>query len=232
MNKVVKGKSPPTSGHVAFKGRAHPKAVALHDCKQCRNCLLCIALRPMRRLPPGEQFFGKQKTESHPVFRVFPRSYPRIRRFVEMTLVSDKHEEIKHAAEELFATKPGLDEVLPRGHGPARAGSPGVPHAWRRWPSSSRPRPIAQIHRMVAELRKVAPPKDLAEETQVITVRIPKSMHEALRIEAFEHHTTMNKLCISKLLQFIDAENVPPRSKRKPAGDGSDEEEKESEVGL
>ena len=34
-------------------------------------------------------------------------------------------------------------------------------------------------------------------------------MHEFLRIEAYEHHTTMNKLCISKLLQFIDRGNVP-----------------------
>ena len=40
-------------------------------------------------------------------------------------------------------------------------------------------------------------------------MRIPQSMHEALRIEAYEHHTSMNKLCISKLLRFIHAENVP-----------------------
>ncbi len=43
----------------------------------------------------------------------------------------------------------------------------------------------------------------------MITVRLPKSLHEALRVEAHEHRTSMNKLCISKLLQFIDAENVP-----------------------
>ena len=47
------------------------------------------------------------------------------------------------------------------------------------------------------------------EPTQVITVRLPKSLHEALRVEADEHHTSMNKLCISKLLQFIDHERVP-----------------------
>ena len=35
-----------------------------------------------------------------------------------MTPISEKHEEIKDAVEKLFATKPGLDEVLPRGHGP------------------------------------------------------------------------------------------------------------------
>ena len=46
-------------------------------------------------------------------------------------------------------------------------------------------------------------------------------MHESLRIEAHEYHTTMNKLCISKLLQFIDTENVPTSI-----------EEKKAEVGL
>ena len=44
-------------------------------------------------------------------------------------------------------------------------------------------------------------------------------MHEALRIEAYEHRTSMNKLCISKLLQFIDTENVPRRSKKKKPDD-------------
>jgi hypothetical protein len=47
------------------------------------------------------------------------------------------------------------------------------------------------------------------EPTRVITIRLPKSMHETLRAEAHEHRTSMNKLCISKLMQFIDNENVP-----------------------
>jgi predicted HicB family RNase H-like nuclease len=47
------------------------------------------------------------------------------------------------------------------------------------------------------------------EPTRVITVRLPKCLHEALRAEAHEHRTSMNKLCISKLLQFIDEGMVP-----------------------
>ena len=47
------------------------------------------------------------------------------------------------------------------------------------------------------------------EPTRVITVRLPRSLHEALRVEAHEHRTSMNKLCVSKLLQFIDDEKVP-----------------------
>jgi predicted HicB family RNase H-like nuclease len=50
---------------------------------------------------------------------------------------------------------------------------------------------------------------DPEEPTRVITVRLPKSLHEALRVEAHEHRTSMNKLCVSKLLQFIDNEKVP-----------------------
>ena len=51
--------------------------------------------------------------------------------------------------------------------------------------------------------------KKPGEPTRVITVRIPRSMHDALKVEAHEHNTSMNKLCISKLLQFADRELVP-----------------------
>jgi predicted HicB family RNase H-like nuclease len=41
------------------------------------------------------------------------------------------------------------------------------------------------------------------EPTRVITVRLPESLHEALKAEASDHNTSMNKLCISKLLQVL-----------------------------
>lgn len=66
----------------------------------------------------------------------------------------------------------------------------------------------AQIQQMLAKLREQALPPN-AEETKVITVRLPRSLHEALRVEAHEHQTSMNKLCISKLLQFIDSQKIP-----------------------
>jgi hypothetical protein len=67
------------------------------------------------------------------------------------------------------------------------------------------------IQMMLSELRKRGPQKiDLEEEpTRVITIRIPKSLHEGLFAEAHEHLTSINKLCISKLLQFIENEMVP-----------------------
>jgi hypothetical protein len=49
----------------------------------------------------------------------------------------------------------------------------------------------------------------------VITVRLPKSLHEALRHEAHNHKTSMNKLCISKLLQVIADDLVPSDLERR-----------------
>ncbi len=74
------------------------------------------------------------------------------------------------------------------------------------------------IQQMLVKLRERNSPIDEEEEpTRVITVRLPKSLHETLRIEAHEHRTSMNKLCISKLLQVIDEELVPNGPSSKPA---------------
>lgn len=68
----------------------------------------------------------------------------------------------------------------------------------------------ADIQQMLAKLReRGATPADDLEPTRVITVRMPKSLHESLRNEAHEKRTSMNKLCISKLLQVIDEELIP-----------------------
>lgn len=55
--------------------------------------------------------------------------------------------------------------------------------------------------------------EDDSEEIQVITVRIPKSIHETLTEEAYQCRTSVNQLCISKLIQFIDKEMVPSDKK-------------------
>ena len=65
---------------------------------------------------------------------------------------------------------------------------------------------------MLAKLRERSvgtPVPDDLEPTRVITVRLPKSLHEALRAEAHERRTSMNKLCISKLLQVVDEQLIP-----------------------
>ena len=68
----------------------------------------------------------------------------------------------------------------------------------------------AQIQQMLTKLREgVSPSAEEAEPNRVITVRLPKSLHDLLREEAYEHRTSMNKLCISKLLRMIDQDLVP-----------------------
>jgi predicted HicB family RNase H-like nuclease len=68
-----------------------------------------------------------------------------------------------------------------------------------------------QIQHMLARLRaKNGDQADSGKEpTRVITVRLPQSLHESLRAEAHDRHTSMNKLCISKLLQMVERELVP-----------------------
>lgn len=68
----------------------------------------------------------------------------------------------------------------------------------------------ADIQQMLAKLREKSTGDDEGREpTRVITVRMPKSLHESLRQEAHSRRTSMNKLCISKLLQVISEELIP-----------------------
>ena len=72
----------------------------------------------------------------------------------------------------------------------------------------------ATIQRMLVKLREKKGANDCdSEPTRVITVRLPKSMHEYLRTEAHDLRTSMNKLCITKLLQMVESELVPTDSK-------------------
>ena len=67
-----------------------------------------------------------------------------------------------------------------------------------------------QIQKWLVKLREQKSSTDTeSEPTRVITVRLPKSMHEYLRTEAHDLRTSMNKLCISKLLQVIEQDMIP-----------------------
>ncbi len=67
-----------------------------------------------------------------------------------------------------------------------------------------------QIQKWLVKLREQKNATDTeSEPTRVITVRLPKSMHEYLRTEAHDLRTSMNKLCISKLLQVIEQDMIP-----------------------
>lgn len=80
---------------------------------------------------------------------------------------------------------------------------------------------FAEIQKMVASLRTRKAGGSKNEATRVITVRLPESLHEALKAEASDHNTSMNKLCISKLLQVLienekAAKNPPVPRPSKP----------------
>jgi predicted HicB family RNase H-like nuclease len=66
-----------------------------------------------------------------------------------------------------------------------------------------------EIQEMVAQLRVRANIVRPEEPTRVITIRLPVSLHELLTDEANLRRTSVNKLCISKLLQVVDEKFVP-----------------------
>ena len=74
-----------------------------------------------------------------------------------------------------------------------------------------------KLQQMITSLRekeRVLPPQ---EQTKVITIRLPVSLHDALTTEAHERHTSVNKLCISKLLKVVEEELVPNKKKKQRA---------------
>ena len=84
-----------------------------------------------------------------------------------------------------------------------------------------------EIQQMLAKLREKSTGEDAGREpTRVITVRMPKSLHESLRQEAHSRRTSMNKLCISKLLQVIGDELIPADMILAAAGQETENSEK------
>ena len=65
------------------------------------------------------------------------------------------------------------------------------------------------VQALIAQVREQSEEKDDARAaTRMITVRIPKVLHESLREEAHQRKTSMNKLCIWKLFQALDERNM------------------------
>lgn len=99
----------------------------------------------------------------------------------------------------------------------------------RHWESSEE---FLEVQEMLTALRSSDSGKgETVEPQRMITVRLPTSVHETLKIEAEEHQTSMNKLCLSKLMMNISSRFIPvesgrirgrkpgPQGKRKPATD-------------
>jgi hypothetical protein len=75
---------------------------------------------------------------------------------------------------------------------------------------------FAELQEMVAAMRSQDASKgDATEPERMITIRLPKSLHDALRIESEEMNLSINKLCISKLLQRIESRFIPIQQGRR-----------------
>lgn len=76
----------------------------------------------------------------------------------------------------------------------------------------------SQILKMLTALRsRELPENDPNDPQRMITVRLPKSLHEALCDEAERLNISVNKLCISRMLQLLDPAMIPETGS-KPRG--------------
>lgn len=63
----------------------------------------------------------------------------------------------------------------------------------------------ARIRELLDDLRNRQRERPVEREAQrVVTVRMPRSLHETLKAEAEEMRVSINTLCISKLLKMLD----------------------------
>ncbi len=78
----------------------------------------------------------------------------------------------------------------------------------------------SEEHSKVLEMLTILRSRDLPEndpheQQRMITVRIPKSLHDAICDEANELRVSVNKLCISRLLQKVDPAMIPSSSQKR-----------------
>jgi hypothetical protein len=89
-----------------------------------------------------------------------------------------------------------------------------------------------QVQLMLTALRsRDLPENDPNDPQRMITVRLPKSLHEAMCDEAVRLNISVNRLCISRMLQLLDPEMIPetnskprgrkPRTRSKPVASSS-----------
>ena len=75
-----------------------------------------------------------------------------------------------------------------------------------------------QVQMMLTALRsRDLPENDPNDPQRMITVRLPKSLHEALCDEALRLGISVNRLCISRMLQLLDPKMIPETG-TKPRG--------------
>ena len=126
-----------------------------------------------------------------------------------LTQTQEKYREILQVAEDLYRQDPDWVTFFREVVGIDGAVRKSFP-SFEELTAFEQSEEFDAIQKMLVKLReKRASADPETEPTRVITVRLPKSMHEYLRTEAHDLRTSMNKLCISKLLQVIGEEMIP-----------------------
>lgn len=73
-----------------------------------------------------------------------------------------------------------------------------------------------QLQEMLAAIRSQDNSKgDANEPERMITIRLPKSLHETLAAESEDANLSINKLCITKLIQSVNSRFVPVQKGRR-----------------
>ena len=125
---------------------------------------------------------------------------------------STRCQKVLQVARELFQSKPDWVTFFRETLGVSGAARNVFPRQ-QDYVAFEKSREYAEIQGMVLALRnRKIPGSSGNEPTRVITVRLPESLHEALKAEAADHNTSMNKLCISKLLQVLIDSNSSNKS--------------------
>jgi hypothetical protein len=99
-------------------------------------------------------------------------------------------------------------------------GGDGISRALFEGADETREYESSDEHTKVLEMLTVLRSRDLPEndpheQQRMITVRIPKSLHDAICDEANMLEVSVNKLCISRLLQKVDPAMIPSSAQKR-----------------
>lgn len=139
---------------------------------------------------------------------------------------------VLHVAERLYAMDPewvvffrevlGVDGIVRRTFGDA--------DALMRFECSPQ---YARIREMLDALRSRQRDQPSERESQrVVTVRMPKTLHETLKSEAEELRVSINTLCISKLMRLIDEQERQQLAPGREASADAPESRKRARAGV
>ncbi|GEM_PF-827100 len=124
------------------------------------------------------------------------------------------HQKILAEAENLFSQNPNWATFYRQIVGPE-----GVVRKYFPSPEAlaqfRRTETYLRIQRMLTQLRGSRPRARRWEPVKVITVRVPESVHDAIAEEAMQLNVSINKLCIAKLLQIIEADILEGKRQRR-----------------